>query len=66
MITGAVVVDLKKAFDLVGHECFLFKLEHYRVRGGSQDWFRNYILPHELKECNLEMIYPQPAPSVRD
>ena len=29
MITGAVFIGLKKAFDLVYHECLLFKLEHY-------------------------------------
>ena len=28
MITGAVLIDLKKAFDLVVHEHLLFKLEH--------------------------------------
>ena len=35
MITGAFFVDLKKAFYLVVDECLLFKVEHYRVRGGS-------------------------------
>ena len=43
MITGAVYIDLKKAFNLVDHEYLLFKLEHYRVRESSLDWFRNYL-----------------------
>ena len=43
MTTGAVFIDLKKAFDLVHHEYLLFKLKHYRVRESSLNWFRNYL-----------------------
>ena len=40
---GATFIDLKKAFDLVDHDCLLHKVEHYGIRGQSLDWFQNYL-----------------------
>ena len=46
--TGAVFIDLKKAFDLVNHEFLLFKQEHCGVRGTV--WISSgTILPHSWK-----------------
>ena len=42
-ITGSIFIDLKKAFDLVGHHCLLHKLGHYGVRGKSLKWFEDYL-----------------------
>ena len=39
-------VDLQKAFDTVDHQILLAKLNHYRIRGVSNDWFKSYLSNH--------------------
>ena len=42
-MTGAIFIDLKKAFDLVHHHCLLHKLEHHGIRGQIYNLFGNYL-----------------------
>ena len=43
MLTGAVFVDLRKAFDSVNHQLLLSKLSSKGVNGNELEWFRNYL-----------------------
>ena len=41
-IACGVFVGLQKAFDTVDHQILLAKLNHYGIRGVSNDWFKFY------------------------
>ena len=37
-----VFADLQKAFDTVDYQILLARLNHYGIRGVSNDWFKSY------------------------
>jgi len=41
--TGAVYIDLKKAFDTVDCDTLLFKLQCLGIRGTAYKWFKSYM-----------------------
>ena len=41
--TMAIFADLSKAFDVIDRKLLFKKLEHYGIRGLSNDWFKNYF-----------------------
>ena len=42
-ILAVKFLDLQKAFDTVDHQILLEKLNHYVIRGDSNDWFKSCL-----------------------
>ena len=42
-LIGCVMVDFRKAFDLVDHQILLKKLQSYKCDNSCLSWFRSYL-----------------------
>ncbi len=51
LFTGVVMVDLRKAFDLVNHKLLLKKLELYGLDPNTLNWFHRYLNGRYQKVC---------------
>ena len=68
LLTGAVFIDLQKAFDTVNHQILLNKLEQFGISNMELSWFKSYLqdryqvvhIENELSEpCLLSPGVPQ-------
>ena len=43
MRVATIFLDLKKAFDTIGHDILIFTLERYGIRGNCSAWIKDYL-----------------------
>ena len=60
-LTGALFVDLSKAFDTVSHSSILDKLLAYGISGNEKAWFTDYLL-HRKMRVNYKGTLSTPIP----
>ena len=48
-LTGALFVDLSKAFDTVSHSSILEKLPQYGITGNEMEWFTDYLFGRTMR-----------------
>ena len=59
LLTGAVFIDLCKAFDSVDHDILISKWESYGLKDIELDWFRNYLTDRkQLVSFGKEISHP--------
>lgn len=48
LLTGAVFIDLRKAFNSVDHDLLIEKLESYGFKNNELNWFKSYQKQRDL------------------
>ena len=51
LFTGVVMINLRKAFDVVNHNLLLKKLQVYGLNTNSLKWFQSYLSGGYQKVC---------------
>ena len=59
-MTGMILIDLQKAFDVIDHDILLKKLTTIGFSNHTIDWFKSY-LSNGLFRVNLENCYSDPS-----
>ena len=54
-VTGALFMDLRKAFDTVNHSCLLSKLPYYGISGKEVNWFSSYLF-HRSQVVSIDRV----------
>ena len=57
LFTGVVMIDLRKAFDVVDHKLLLKKLQVYGLNTNSLKWFQSYLSGRYQKVCVDGKLY---------
>ena len=60
--TGAVFIDLSKAFDTISHSVLLEKLSRYEIQDNELNWFTNYLfLRKQIVQFKGVLSEPNPV-----
>ena len=56
-VTGALYIDLRKAFDTVSHSCLLSKVPYYGICRSELNWISDYLVnPTQYVAYNMAAL----------
>ena len=59
-VTGAIFLDLRKAFDVIPHNFILAKLKYYGITGNEYNWMESYLTDRRqfvmINNCRSEFL----------